>query len=228
MSNTIYISSQTAYLKAFAESIAPTTAAGTEFAQALDNCINEQEQSLDDYKAYIKDRISSLVLHPSQFGDTYAVSISDSGYEAMRNDPEYEKWVLGQIQGAFSAEIPAWLRQLGGTQYHTLQFGSKPEHFRQTSYPTGQGALKKEEDEDWWKKRSERQEKRDEELKKLLKKKKIMLAKAQELSMERRLGFAEMISDSTDIPDPMQYAEANVSEISPVFFLDISEILAMM
>lgn len=226
MSNTIYISAQTVYLKAFAESMAPAGTTDTGFAAALGSCINEQ--SLDDYKAYIKDRISSFVLHPTQFGDTYAVSISDAGYRAMREDPDYEKWVLEQIQGAFSAETPAWLRQLSGTQYHTLQFGSKPEHFRQTSYPTGQGALKKEEDEDWWKKRAERREKQEEELKKLLKKKKILLAKAQELSIERRLEFASMISDSTDIPDPMQYAAANVSEISPIFFLDISELLAMM
>ena len=148
MSNTMYISAQTAYLKAFAESIAPTRSTGSAFAQALDNCI--KEQSLDDYKAYIKDRVSSLVLHPTQFGDTYAVSISDAGYRAMQADPQYEKWVLEQIQGAFSAEVPSWLRQLGGNQYHTLQFGSKPEQFRQTSYSTGEGALKKEEKEEYW------------------------------------------------------------------------------
>ena len=99
MNNTIYISSQTAYMKAFAESIAPKST-GSDFASALDNCMNEQ--SLDDYKAYIKDRVSSLVLHPSQFGDTYAVSISDADYRAMQADPQFEKWVLDQIHSAFS------------------------------------------------------------------------------------------------------------------------------
>ena len=89
MSNTMYISTQTAYLKAFTDSIAPTKSTETEFAQALDNCINER--SLDDYKAYINDRVSSLVLHPTQFGDTYAVSISDAGYRAMQENPNYEK-----------------------------------------------------------------------------------------------------------------------------------------
>ncbi|MBP5604991.1 MAG: hypothetical protein J6X60_05550, partial [Ruminiclostridium sp.] len=97
MSNTMYISAQTAYLKAFAESIAPAKSAETGFASALDNCI--KEWSFDDYKAYIKDRISSLVLHPSQSGDTYAVSISDAGYREMQTTPEYEKWVLDQIHG---------------------------------------------------------------------------------------------------------------------------------
>ena len=103
MSNTIYISTQTAYMKAFAESIAPKST-GSDFAAALDNCMNEQ--SPDDYKAYIKDRISSLVLHPSQLGDTYAVSISDAGYREMQANPEYEKWVLDQIHSAFSAAVP--------------------------------------------------------------------------------------------------------------------------
>ena len=143
MSNTMYISAQTAYLKAFTDSIAPAKSAVTGFAVALDSCMSEQ--SLDDYKAYIKDRVSSLVLHPTQFGDTYAVSISDAGYRAMQADPQYEKWVLDQIHAAFSTEIPSWMRQLGGNQYHTLQFGSKPEQFRQDTYSTGDGALKKEE-----------------------------------------------------------------------------------
>ena len=226
MSNTMYISAQTAYLKAFAESIASPGTAGTEFAQALDNCMNEQ--SLDDYKAYIKDRVSSLVLHPTQFGDTYAVSISDAGYREMQADPDYEKWVLGQIHGAFSAETPAWLRQLGGTQYHTLQFGSKPEQFRQTSYSTGEGALKKEEKEEYWKQLKELRDKRREEFEKLLKKKRIALAQAQALALERRLAFADMIESETDIPDAMSYSDANVSEVPPIFFLDISDILAMM
>lgn len=226
MSNTMYISAQTAYLKAFAERIAPPSTAGTEFAQALDNCINEK--SLDDYKAYIKDRVSSLVLHPKQFGDTYAVSISDAGYREMQANPDYEKWVLDQIHGAFSAETPAWLRQLSGTQYHTLQFGSKPEQFRQTSYSTGEGALKKEEKEEYWNQLKELRDKRREEFEKLLKKKRIALAQAQALALERRLAFADMIEADTDIPDAMSYAEANVSEISPIIFLDIADILAMM
>lgn len=225
MSNTIYISAQTAYIKAFAESIAPKSAS-SDFAAELDNCM--KEQSLDDYKAYIKDRISSLVLHPSQSGDTYAVSISDAGYREMQTNPEYEKWVLDQIHGAFSAAVPPGIRQLCGTQYHTLQFGSKPEHFRSEQYSTGEGRLTKEEKEEYWKQLKEIRDKRREEFEKMLRKKRIALARAQEMSLERRLAFASMIDAETEIPDAMSYAEANVSEVSPVIFLDISEILMMM
>ena len=226
MSNTMYISAQTAYLKAFTDSIAPAKSAETGFAAALDSCMSEQ--SLDDYKAYIKDRVSSLVLHPTQFGDTYAVSISDAGYRAMQADPQYEKWVLDQIHSAFSVEVPSWLRQLGGNQYHTLQFGSKPEQFRQDTYSTGDGALKKEEKEEYWKQLKEIRDKRREEFEKMLKKKRIALAQAQALALERRLAFADMIESDTDNTDAMSYAEANVSEVSPILFIDISEILAMM
>ena len=63
---------------------------------------------------------------------------------------------------------------------------------------------------------------------KMLKKKRIALAQAQALALERRLAFADMIESDTDIPDAMSYAEANVSEVSPILFIDISEILAMM
>ena len=225
MSNTIYISAQTAYMKAFAESIAPKTS-DISFTDALENFMNEQP--LDDYKAYIKDRISSLVLHPSQSGDTYAVSISDAGYREMQTNPEYEKWVLDQIHGAFSAAVPPGIRQLCGTQYHTLQFGSKPDQFRAEQYSTGEGRLTKEEKEEYWKQLKEIRDKRREEFEKLLKKKKIALAQAQALSIERRLAFASMIDAETEIPDAMSYAAANVSEVSPVIFLDISELLAMM
>ena len=221
----MYISAQTAYMKAFAESIAPKPS-DIGFADAVENCMNEQ--SLDDYKAYIKDRVSSLVLHPTQFGDNYAVSISDAGYRAMQADPQYEKWVLDQIQGAFSAETPSWLRQLSGNQYHTLQFGSKPEHFRVEQYSSGEGKLTKEEKEEYWKQLKEIRDKRREKYEKMLRKKRIALARAQELSLERRLAFASMIESETDIPDAMSYAEANVSETEPFVFLDISEILAMM
>ena len=226
MSNTMYISAQTAYLKAFTDSIAPAKSAVTGFAAALDKCM--KEQSLDDYKAYIKDRVSSLVLHPSQLGDTYAVSISDAGYREMQANPEYEKWVLDQIHSAFSAAVPPGIRQLSGTQYHTLQFGSKPEQFRQDTYSTGDGALKKEEKEEYWKQLKEIRDKRREVFEKMIKKKRIALAQAQALALERRLAFASMIDTETDIPDSMSYAEANVSEVSPIIFLDISEILAMM
>lgn len=227
MSNTVYISAQTAYMKALANSIAPKPS-DTGFAAALENCITEIDQSLDDYKAYIKDRISSLVLHPSQFSDTYAVSISDAGYREMQTNPEYEKWVLDQIHGAFSAAVPTGIRQLSGNQHHNLQFGSKPEHFRQDSFSTGEGKLTREEKEDYWKQLKELRDKRREEFEKLLKKKKIALAQAQALSIERRLAFASVIETDTDIPDAMSYAEANVSEVSPILFLDISELLAMM
>ena len=227
MSNTVYISAQTAYMKAFADSIAPKQS-DNGFAAALGNCITEKEQSLDDYKAYIKDRISSLALHPSQFGDTYAVSISDAGYKRMQEEPDYEKWVLEQIHGAFSAAVPPGIRQLSGNQHHTLQFGSKPEHFRQDSFSTGEGKLTKEEKEEYWKQLKELRDKRREEFEKLLKKKRIALAQAQALSLERRLAFASMIDAETEIPDAMSYAAANVSEIPPVIFLDISELLAMM
>ncbi|MBP5604231.1 MAG: hypothetical protein J6X60_01630, partial [Ruminiclostridium sp.] len=151
-----------------------------------------------------------------------------AGFRAMQEDPDYEKWVLDQIQGAFSAETPSWLRQLSGNQYHTLLFGSKPEQFRQDTYYTGEGKLTKEEKEEYWKQFKEIRDKRREEFEKLLRSKRIALARAQALSLERRLAFADMIESDTDITDAMSYAAANVSEVAPVIFPDISEMSAMM
>lgn len=56
------------------------------------------DMTLEEYKKYINDRISKIPFHPSHSKITEYLSISDEGYQAMMEDVEYEKWVLGYIQ----------------------------------------------------------------------------------------------------------------------------------
>ena len=63
----------------------------------------KKEMTLDQYKKYIQDIISRMPVHPTQSGRTWLFDISDEGYEAMKNDPEYEKYVLDTIRSTFSA-----------------------------------------------------------------------------------------------------------------------------
>lgn len=62
-----------------------------------------ENMSMTEYQLYIQSKISKLTSGSHRGGYT-AVFISDEGFEAMKNDPEYEKWVLNQIKsGSYSS-----------------------------------------------------------------------------------------------------------------------------
>lgn len=85
------------------------------------------EVSLQQYKQYIYDKISQIPVHPSQRLNSIAVHISDSGFEAMKNDPEYEKWVLDTLTYNFGFHDP-WANLCGGS-YAVHTFGATKEEY---------------------------------------------------------------------------------------------------
>lgn len=56
------------------------------------------ESTLEEYKEYIDGVIAKIPFHPSHRKITEYLHISDEGYQAMKNDPEYEQWVLDHIR----------------------------------------------------------------------------------------------------------------------------------
>ncbi|MCX4256689.1 MAG: hypothetical protein OSJ54_07150 [Oscillospiraceae bacterium] len=56
------------------------------------------DMSMTEYQLYINSKISKIMSGSHQRGGYTAVFISDEGYAAMKNDPEYEKWVLDLIK----------------------------------------------------------------------------------------------------------------------------------
>ncbi|MDE7302067.1 MAG: hypothetical protein K2N60_01965 [Oscillospiraceae bacterium] len=62
-----------------------------------------EDMSMTEYQLYIQSKISKLTSGSNRGGGYTAVFISDEGFEAMKNDPEYEKWVLDLIKsGSYS------------------------------------------------------------------------------------------------------------------------------
>ena len=57
--------------------------------------INTSEMSMDEYKEYITDILGKIPFHSSRPYDEEVIYISEAGWEQMKNDPEYEAWVLG-------------------------------------------------------------------------------------------------------------------------------------
>ncbi len=44
------------------------------------------------------DKISQIPMHPSRMQESISINISEAGFEAMKNDPEYEAWVLNDLR----------------------------------------------------------------------------------------------------------------------------------
>ena len=110
----------------------------------------KKEMTLDQYKKYIDDIISRMSVHPTQSGRTWQFDISDEGYEAMKNDPEYEKYVLDTIRDTLSS-FDAFTRN-GRSIFH---FGATKEDTTIENWdPAADDILKSDDSsEDWWEKR---------------------------------------------------------------------------
>lgn len=64
--------------------------------------VSPREMTMEQYKQYIAQKIKQIPVHPSRRNDCISVNISEEGYQAMKNDPEYEAWVLDNLRSVFS------------------------------------------------------------------------------------------------------------------------------
>jgi predicted MarR family transcription regulator len=118
------------------------------------------DMTMEEYKSYIHDQISRIPRHPSRLMDTVSINISEAGFEAMKNDPEYEKWVLDGLAQNFAVNNP-WTSMAGGC-YHVINIGATKEDYRGQSWYAGfnNGKGKDSYDEksknSFWEKRADR------------------------------------------------------------------------
>lgn len=98
------------------------------------NGISAEDMTMEEYKLYIYCKISKMPKSNSRRRDNMVI-ISDAGYEAMKNDPEYEKWALEQIRASFAG---------GGNccgkngRIHSVQYiGGSKEDCRYESWNSG-------------------------------------------------------------------------------------------
>ena len=92
--------------------------------------ISPQEMTLDEYKTYIEGKLQNIPRNFTRYRDDVTVVISDAGYEAMQNNPDYEAWVLDSVREELS--FPDYLCGYPGTygRYDVMQFGATKEDFR--------------------------------------------------------------------------------------------------
>ena len=180
MNNTMYINSMTRFcnnlIKAygikdnrtdavsFGDKLAEKDAEnGKVTGTANTGMISTKNMTMEQYRQYIYDKISDLPMHPSNMQDSISVQISDAGFEAMKNDPEYEQWALKSLKTNFQFPDP-WSDICGG-KFCIFYFGATKEECRGESwrmgYRHGNGKAlfdKKAKDSFWERRRKRRKE----------------------------------------------------------------------
>lgn len=170
--------------KSFIDSVeekSAAKAAGTSGTGA----VSTQDMTMEEYKQYIYDKISSLPMDPSHMLDNISIHISEAGLEAMKNDPEYEKWVLDGLGKNFMTHNP-WASICGGC-YCVHYIGASPQEYRGESwyagYQHGKGAsLYNEKSKDsFWERKVKREKRYKEQYEDFLEKKALAKEWQQEI-----------------------------------------------
>ena len=183
----------------YASKAQKTSAKGTTFADKVEEksiasqsvseagnvgTVATKDMTMDEYKQYIHDKISQMTMNPSRMQDSISINISEAGFEAMKNDPEYEKWVLDYLQKDFNCYNP-WTATNGGC-YCVKYIGATKEEYRGESwyagFQNGKGkSLYDEKSEDsFWERRAERKQRLEEQYKEIQEKKALAKRLAQE------------------------------------------------
>ena len=169
----------------FAEKVAETGIASQSVSKTENvGTVSTEDMTMEEYKQYIYDKISQMTMNPSRMQDTISINISEAGFKAMKNDPEYEKWVLDYLQKDFNCYNP-WTATNGGC-YCVKYIGATKEEYRGESwyagYQNGKGtSLYDEKSQDsFWERRAERRQRLEEEYEELLEKRALAKRLAQE------------------------------------------------
>lgn len=150
-----------------------------------------QDMTMEEYKKYIRNAISQIPLHPSQSGWVYSIEITDECYEAMKNDPEYEKYVLDAVRANFSFNDP-WRSK----SWTILHFGATKEECYGQGFSMGSNLKPEEKVKTFWELRQERKEKYKEQLEKFIEKRKLQEKELQKVMVNRKL-YYEAVSEAS-------------------------------
>ncbi len=151
--------------------------------------VNRESMTMEEYKKFFTELMDSIPYSRSQIRDTHVWSITDKGWEQMKNDPDYEAWVLGYTAQDRAVNNPFASMPGYSPCYHTEHFGASIDEHLGQCIPMNNPAVKKssdEDDESWWEKRTKRMK----EIMKKQEKKAI-----QDAINERKIQQAEMLKE---------------------------------
>ncbi len=136
-----------------------------DYPSRINNAVNnsvvseksKDEMSLDEYKQWVMNQISQFPVSGwvrSTFSSG-SIVIKEEAFERMKNDPEYENYVLNRVRSAYSVQgLPVGSNNVG---FDVI--GASPEECYGYAGPVGKSGSETANDgESWWEKRHERME----------------------------------------------------------------------
>lgn len=154
--------------------------------------VSTEDMTMEEYKQYIYDKISQIPMHPTRMGESISITISEAGFEAMKNDPEYEAWILNDLKVGWSQ--PDKWAGVCGSAYSTIYYGATKEECHaemwSAGYQNGNGkSLYNEKSQDsFWERRAERKQRLEKEYEELQEK------KALTEKLQQRQYYADLIA----------------------------------
>lgn len=179
--------------------------------------VSKEDMTMEEYKQYIYHEISSLPMHPSRMQDNISVQISEKGFEAMKNDPEYEKWVLDWLGKDFMTNDP-WASLCGGS-YSVHYVGATKEEYRgegwYPGYNNGRGkSLYNEKSQNsFWERRAEQSKRLQERNEELAKQRAIEERRHRERLEEE---YLENLNFNRGLLNKANFSDASMEEMSNV------------
>ena len=142
---------------------------------------SKEEMTMDEYKQWFMNEMSGMPVSSwvrSSFSSG-ALVIKEEAFERMKNDPEYEQYVMNRVRSYYSASS-GWSIGSNNVSYEVI--GASPEECYGYAGPVGgSGSNISGNEKSWWEKRHERMEELLEEQEKAaLKKAQARKALAQE------------------------------------------------
>ena len=122
----------------------------------------KEEMTTDEYKQWFMNEMSKMPVS-SWFRSSFSsgsLVIKEEAFERMKNDPEYEKYVMNRIRSMYSvSSLP-----VGPNNVCYEVIGASPEECYGYAGPTGgSGSNFASNEKSWWEKRHERMEEQEKE-----------------------------------------------------------------
>lgn len=131
----------------------PANYSGFTYDSSISNK-SKEEMTMDEYKQWVMNEMSQMPVS-GWVRTTYssgATVIKEEAFERMKNDPEYEAYVLNRVRSAYSVQsLP-----VGSNNVSYDVIGASPEECYGYAGPVGKsGSNISENEKSWWEKRHE-------------------------------------------------------------------------
>lgn len=123
----------------------------------IKNCgvdeVSRNDMTMNEYKAFIRKLMDNIPFDGSQANNKEMWSITEEGWEQMKNDPDYEAWILGYTIENRSVHFPFQASNL-----NIEKFGASIEEHHGQGIPINTESSKKprKKEDTWWYKRQKR------------------------------------------------------------------------